>query len=369
MRATFFQRYLLPGLVFQSVVVAGGYATGREIVEFFVSKGPLGGLLGMLLAMVIWSIVLAACFEFSRITQSYDYRSFFRQLLGRAWFLFEIPFFLVIITSLAIMCSAADVMIMENLNLPDHSGTVIMAILIGVLAFYGTSLIEKVLSYWTFILYSAYITLLVWSLVSFGDLIIDGFSNSTVSEDWYRGGISYAGINIAAVPAILFSLRHCSTRKEAISSGLLAGVIAMVPAIFFYIALIGYYPSIESEPVPLTFLLSKLDVVYFAYVFQLIILGTFIETGTALVHSFNERISSVVKLDEISLFSSWWRPAVAVTLLGVSIVLAVKVGIVQLIADGYGTLTYIFIAVFIIPVMTLGVWRICRTSAVRPLSE
>ena len=27
-----FRRYLLPGFVFQSVVVAGGYGTGRELV-------------------------------------------------------------------------------------------------------------------------------------------------------------------------------------------------------------------------------------------------------------------------------------------------------------------------------------------------
>jgi hypothetical protein len=28
----FFRRYLLPGFVFESAVIAGGYATGRELV-------------------------------------------------------------------------------------------------------------------------------------------------------------------------------------------------------------------------------------------------------------------------------------------------------------------------------------------------
>jgi uncharacterized membrane protein YkvI len=32
----FFRRYLLPGFVFESAVIAGGYATGRELVEFFL---------------------------------------------------------------------------------------------------------------------------------------------------------------------------------------------------------------------------------------------------------------------------------------------------------------------------------------------
>ena len=42
------QRILIPGLVFQGIVIGGGYSTGRELVEFFLTSGPLGALLGML---------------------------------------------------------------------------------------------------------------------------------------------------------------------------------------------------------------------------------------------------------------------------------------------------------------------------------
>jgi len=41
---TLFQRWLLPGFLFQSVIIGGGYATGRELVEFFLSVGPPAGL-------------------------------------------------------------------------------------------------------------------------------------------------------------------------------------------------------------------------------------------------------------------------------------------------------------------------------------
>ena len=90
---SFFKKYLLPGFVFQSVVIAGGYGTGRELVEYFLSYGPLGGLLGMLLTTAMWSILLAVTFEFSRKFQAYDYRTFFNKLLGPFWFIFEILYF------------------------------------------------------------------------------------------------------------------------------------------------------------------------------------------------------------------------------------------------------------------------------------
>ena len=104
---SFFQRYLLPGFVYQSVIIAGGYATGREIVEFFFEPGPLGGLLGILVAMTIWSITLAACFELARITKSYDYKTYFNQTLGRFSILFEIVYMLQIVLVISIVGAAA----------------------------------------------------------------------------------------------------------------------------------------------------------------------------------------------------------------------------------------------------------------------
>ena len=85
---TWFQRFLLPGFAFKAVVIGGGYATGRELAEFFLPSGPHGGIAGMLLAMVIWSVVCVATFLFARFSGARDYLSFFRALLGRGWIVF-----------------------------------------------------------------------------------------------------------------------------------------------------------------------------------------------------------------------------------------------------------------------------------------
>jgi uncharacterized membrane protein YkvI len=80
-KSSFYKKYLLPGFVFQSVIIAGGYGTGRELVEYFLNFGPIGGILGMLLiTTLMWSIVLAVTYEFSRKLKAYDYRTFFMNL-------------------------------------------------------------------------------------------------------------------------------------------------------------------------------------------------------------------------------------------------------------------------------------------------
>jgi hypothetical protein len=83
MNYDFYKKYLLPGFVLQSVVIAGGYGTGRELVEYFMQYGPKNGLLGMfLVTTVLWAAVCATSFEFARLFRTYDYRSFFKHLIG-----------------------------------------------------------------------------------------------------------------------------------------------------------------------------------------------------------------------------------------------------------------------------------------------
>ena len=56
-KASFFRKYFVPGLVFQGVLIGGGYGTGRELVEYFMKYGPLGGILGMFLVMAVFNIL------------------------------------------------------------------------------------------------------------------------------------------------------------------------------------------------------------------------------------------------------------------------------------------------------------------------
>jgi uncharacterized membrane protein YkvI len=133
----------------------------------------------------------------------------------------------------------------------------------------------------------------------------------------------------------------------------------MVPALLFYTAMAGHYPEILGRPVPANHLLEQLGSRAFQLTFQLVLLGTLIETGTGMIHAVNERLAAAfgergLALDRLA------RPAAAVLLLGCSVLLA-RFGLVDLIANGYGTLTWFFLAVYVIPVLTLGVWKLARS--------
>ncbi len=119
----FFKKYLLPGFVFQSVLIGGGYGTGRELVEFFLKpSGPLAGLLSMLfVSTLIWCIVCVITFELARSTRTYDYRNFMRGLLGRAWPVYEVCYLVNMPIVLAVIAAAAGAIMSESAPSVSHS--------------------------------------------------------------------------------------------------------------------------------------------------------------------------------------------------------------------------------------------------------
>ena len=306
----FFRRYLLPGFVFEAAVIGGGYATGRELVEFFLPAGPLGGLLGMAVSMLVWSAVLAVSFELARRARAYDYRSFMKLLLGRGWFLFEIAYFLLIVLILAVMGAAAGEIVHDLFGAPRLVGSLVMIASVAFVLFHSTAAIERFLSVTVGYLYLVYVVFVIWSVLAFGDRIGASLAAEPVGHRWFMAGVTYAAYNVATVPAALFSVRHLTRTREAVVAGLLAGPLGMLPGLAFYVAMMGYYQEIGSVALPSAFLLAKLQAPWFAWAFQAAVLLTLVDTGVPILHAINERVAKVYE-ERQRLMPRALRPALA----------------------------------------------------------
>ena len=357
MSASVFQRIWLPGFVLQSVVIGGGYATGRELIEFFLSSGPVSGLLGLLAATAMFSIVAALCFELARLTGSYNYRSFFRHLLGRGWFVYELAYFVLGLLVLAVVGAAAGELAAAHLGMSNAVATVIFMALIGVLAFWGTTLIERALAGWSFVLTATFAVLAAAYLWQFGDELRAILSVDAEASGWFLDAVRYAGYNLVVVPVILFCASHMTSRRDAFTAGALAGPLAMIPGCLLYLALAASYPEILDSAVPSDFLMQKLDLPWLKIVFYVVVFGTLVETATAFIHAVNERIAEGYR-ERGTAMPPWLRAVVALAALLFAVTLASQIGLIDLIAKGYGTLTWVFIGVFILPLCTVGVWKI-----------
>lgn len=364
---SFFRRYLLPGFVFQSVVIAGGYGTGRELVEFFLTQGPRGGLMAMLLvSTVIWSATCAVTFDFARRFSAYDYRTFFRRLLGgRWWVAYEAAYLAFLMLVLAVIAAAAGSILEETFGISYVAGVLGMIAAIGYLVFRGSGTIERFFAGWSFVLYAVFVLFFILCFVSFGGEISQRFAAVPAGEGWFLAGVRYAAYNLATIPGLLFVMRHVGTRREAVSAGLLAGPIAIIPGVLFYLAMVGQYPEILDRTVPANALLETLGMRWFQLAFQLALFGTLIETGAGMIHAVNERIAAVYARRKAEM-PARLRTGIGTGLL-VGGALIAQFGLIDLIARGYGTMTWVFLAVYVVPVLTVGVWKLARGGSGRPL--
>jgi len=360
MKMKWFKKYLLPGLIFQSVIIGGGYGTGRELVEFFLTQGPKDGYFGMITTMLVWSLVMAISFELARIGKNYNYRTFLSSLLGKGWVIYEILYLALMILVISVVGSAANKLLNEMFGISELLGTIVIMVIIAVIAFYGGKVIEKFLSIWSIALYAVYIILFVAVWYLFDEQIIGAFQVEQMESQWFMNGLRYAGYNIAVVPALLYSVSYIETRKEAVLSGVIAGIVGIIPAFLFYTALLSHPIEVLNQSIPANFILEKLNSSIFQIVFQIVLLGTFIETGVGFIHGFNERIASVY-LEKGKEMPQRLRLVIALILFIIAIYFANAVGLVGLIAEGYGTITWGFWVIFVAPVLTYGIWKIVKS--------
>jgi uncharacterized membrane protein YkvI len=364
--SSWFQRYLLPGFAFKAVVIGGGYATGRELAEFFLPSGPQGGLYAIVLAMLIWSAVCAVTFSLAYATSSWNYRAFFKNLLGPFWVIFEIAYLLFIILILAVFGAAAGAIGTALLGWPPLIGTLSLIACISFVTAYGTASVERLFKWVSIFLYAVYALFVVLSFFAFGDRIVANLAAPAPHPGWVLGGFTYAGYNVVGAVIILPVLRHLNGSKNALIAGALAGPLAMLPALLFFICMIAYYPQIGAEALPSDFLLRRLNFPAFHYLFQLMIFLALLESGTGCVHAFNERIAEAYAARSGASLSKSARLWITGALLLGSIFLAARFGLVTLIARGYRGLAYLFLAVFVLPVMTRGLWQLVSRRIATP---
>ena len=366
-----FGKIILPAIILQSVLIGGGYATGREIVTY----GAKYGASGWLAVLAIWigfTVMAVLSFELARTFRVYDYKNFIKQLIGRLWPTFDLLFLVMAVLIIAIMASAAGEIMQQTIGIPYLIGISIVVVVVGVLSYVGESLIERFKTGGTTFLYLAYITLGVIVLSqTWGNITGVFASGNTAYVDnpnaWsiLQSGFLYVGYNLAVYPAVLFALRRQNTRRESVISGLLAGTLMTAPFALTYVAFMGFYPAenVMGASVPWLPVLNSVGGPLLIAFYGIVMGWTLIETSVGLIHALIDRIDenlediqigSLEKQDGLSQIQSG---GLAVGILLAALLLS-RVGIIALISQGYTFMGYLFIIILAIPLLTIGVLRI-----------
>ncbi len=370
-------KYLLPGIILQSVLIGGGYATGREIVEYGAKFGAMGWLSG-LATFIGFAVVAALSFELIRLYRVYDFKSFLKELIGPLYHVFDLVYILFMVIIIAVMSSATGSVVEQMTGLNYWYGVSAITVIVGVLNFYG----ERIISYFetvgTVLLYIGYITFSLLIISHGGENISQVFAtgdhsftpDATVGMALWTG-ILYMAYNLVVFPASFFTIKAHSSRKETVISGIIAGLLMTIPWFMTYYSVMAFYPSkdVLASPVPwVTMMQADQAPSWLLLLFSIVMGWTLIETATGIIHAMLERIDRGLKDSGREPLIRNYRGLLTVVILVASIIFA-RVGIIDLIAKGYNGLAYAFIVLFLIPLLTVGVYKIIKKSSSEPADE
>lgn len=361
-KSNLIKKYFLPGFISQSIIISGGYGTGRELIEFFLKHGPQKGILGILLVTLpTWVFAMVLTWEFARMFKAYDYRTFFKKLLGKGWFTFEIIYVALLFIVLGVLSSAAGAIFRDFFNLPYFLGAGMSLLCVVILAYSGSKVVSTVLLYWSYVLYAVFGVLWVVSVSTLG------FSfESMKSPGWGLDGFRYALYNLGCMAGVLFVLDSLETRKEAVLSGLLSGFLTVIPGVFLLMAMSTLYPEIVGIELPVYYFINRLEITPLLYGWVIVLFGTLIETGTGFIHAINERVNSYILDKKNREMKSWLRAIITLLMIGIGATLS-SFGLIDLISYGYGMISWAFLFVYILPLSTLGVRKMVKSK--RPVTK
>ncbi len=352
---------MLPGIILQSVLVGGGFATGREIVEYGGKFGPFGWISGVSIFFG-FTIISILSFEACRKWKVYDYKSLMKKLVGRGWVLYELIYIPLAILIIAVMASAAGEILKNTLGVSVWLGISLIIVLVGLFNYMGEDFIAKMKTIGTIALFAAYTLFGISVFLTKTDEIFSAFQNSSTAHSpgiliivWT--GIIYVGYNLGVYPAALFTLRGLDSRKESIYAGIFSGVLMTIPWFLTYISIMAYYPNPEiiNAPVPWLKMLQPFGK-YFTIVFGVVVGWTLVETATGVIHAFIGRLQEDIHQKSGRSLTGFQRASISFIALGAALLLA-RVGIIDLIAKGYSTMGYGMIAIFAIPLLVKS-WNI-----------
>lgn len=357
-----FRVVLIPASVFLSVIFGGSYGSGREVMEFISKYGPTGGLISVLTTFVTYAIILFLCFEISRMFRAYEYRSFCDKLLGRGWFLYEIVIMVGMVIGLAVVSTVAGTIMLDHFGIPIAFGTVLVLGLVITLNYLGRELIEKSMMVSVSALFIMLIIILYFVFGGDGNALGQAFDGQVLDLAGWKGAVKYAIVGTGYLPLLLYCARGLQSRQDSLIAALVAGLVAVIPALVFHLAFMTEFPAITSQALPTYYLFEKATPGWVLNLYVIVLFVLIAQTGVGILQGFIERLDVLREGKTGQPLTRIGHGLTAAFMMTASLALG-SMGVVALILRGYTILSVSFLIVFTIPLLTWGVVLVFRRKS------
>lgn len=241
--------------VYVGTVVGAGFATGREIVEFFLRFG-WPGLAGILISGLMFTFLGAKMMLIAVRINAKSYQELNQYLFGQTLGKFVNVFMLVILLGVtSVMLSGAGAIFEEQLGFSNQAGmiaTIALSLFVmmkGVKGIFGVNVIvvPLLLLFTVIVLFDSFI---------FRGPEIHNLAAFSANPDWILSAVSYGAFNLSLAQAVLVPIASELKSERLIIKGALIGGCLLT------LVLIASFLSLSTLPDVLLYEVPMAQVVF-----------------------------------------------------------------------------------------------------------
>ncbi|MGG1661328.1 YkvI family membrane protein [Brevibacillus sp. NRS-1366] len=274
-------------------VVGAGFASGKEIVEFFVQYGTQG-FVGILLAtaLFVWAGIRIMLISYRLQASSYQEVSTY--LFGHPFgTVFNTLLLTVLLGTTSVMLAATGAIFMESFQLSSQIGIWISMVMIFIVTRKGLFAIHHVNS------------IFVPALIGFTFLVFlhtKPWEDSAITVEslrpfaWLSSPFYYVALNVSLTQAVLIPMgRHSKGEQPLIAGGILGGLGIGLLLLLAYFSLSVKMPGIQQAEMPMIALLQGAGR-GIPLLFSLLVYAEIFSTLVANVFGLSEQLRQVTRL-------------------------------------------------------------------------
>jgi len=235
---------------FIAFLIGSGFATGQEIMQYFVVYGYMGivGIIVMFVLLLYVNVKFITAGYEHKNSRRYDIYSFYcGRKVGQFYNYFIIVFSFM---SVVVMIAGAGATINQQYGLPIYFGCIIMAILSGCTVIFGLNKIVDIIGIIGPLIALLSILLGLSAVLKnpnglrTANEFIPTLKQMKASTNWLFASLSYVGFSILWLASFLSSMgKIANSKKEAVFSAI-AGVSAFSLSVL--IVALGLLANIEQ---------------------------------------------------------------------------------------------------------------------------
>lgn len=274
--------------IYTAIILGAGFASGREILTFFIRYG-VKGFYGLAVSSFIFGAIGCMTLKICRRKNVYTAKDFYKVLLPEFYFLFYLLIDIFLFVSYIAMLSATGATFNQQFALPNLTGIIVMALVCCVAYKFGTNFISKLNTFIAPILF-------LGCVISGLYVILNNVSDVSVFAqriNWLKSAVLYSSYNLITAICVIIPMCETVKNKKNASHGTVLGAV-FIGVLGFVIGFAIYlnYKIASPNSIPMLAILnsySKQLNIFYLGIFFLAVLTTALGNFFSLCETFSQR--------------------------------------------------------------------------------